>query len=102
MEIIATVKSKCTQRTEIENDDKSGGYSEGDHLFPFRTESLSPSALMVLQLRESKSLPNLFFIVQGKIMNLSSLMKAPRNGAFFYSYHLQKKSTLIFISSSSH
>ena len=31
----------------------------GSHLFPFRTESLSPSALMVLELmlRESKSVP---------------------------------------------
>ena len=31
----------------------------GSHLFPFRTESLSPSALMVLRLmpRESKSVP---------------------------------------------
>ena len=27
-----------------------GGYSEGDHLLPFRTEKLSPSALMVLPL----------------------------------------------------
>ena len=25
-----------------------GDYSEGDHLFPFRTEKLSPSTLMVL------------------------------------------------------
>ena len=28
---------------------KIGDYSEGVHLFPFRTESLSPSAQMVLQ-----------------------------------------------------
>ena len=27
-----------------------GGYSEGVHLFPFRTEKLSPSAPMVLPL----------------------------------------------------
>ena len=26
-----------------------GGYSDGDHLFPFRTEKLSPPAPMVLQ-----------------------------------------------------
>ncbi len=26
----------------------NGDYSEGDHLFPFRTEKLSPSTLMVL------------------------------------------------------
>jgi hypothetical protein len=25
-----------------------GGYSDGDHLFPYRTEKLSPSAQMVL------------------------------------------------------
>ena len=27
-----------------------GGYSKGDHLFPFRTEKLSPLAPMVLPL----------------------------------------------------
>ena len=38
---------------------KVGAYSGGDHLFPFRTEKLSPPALMVLRLmpRESKSAP---------------------------------------------
>ncbi len=25
-----------------------GGYSVGDHLFPYRTEKLSPTALMIL------------------------------------------------------
>ena len=35
-----------------------GDYSSGVHLFPFRTESLSPLAQMVLQfLWESMSLP---------------------------------------------
>ena len=35
-----------------------GDYSGGDHLFPFRTEKLSPPAQMVLQsLWESMSLP---------------------------------------------
>ena len=29
----------------------SGGYSVGDHLFPFRTEKLSPTAPMVLHTR---------------------------------------------------
>ena len=28
--------------------DYNGGYGEGVHLFPFRTEKLRPSALMVL------------------------------------------------------
>ena len=38
----------------------SGGYSVGDHLFPFRTEKLSPTAPMVLRKRESRSPPTLF------------------------------------------
>ncbi len=32
------------------------------HLFPFRTEKLSSSAPMVLQSRESRSSPTLFFV----------------------------------------
>ena len=31
-----------------------GGNSEGDHLFPFRTEKLSPSAPMVLALKAGR------------------------------------------------
>ncbi len=31
-----------------------GGFSEGDHLFPFRTEQLSPSAPMVLALKAGR------------------------------------------------
>ena len=38
----------------------SGGYSVGDHLFPFRTEKLSPTAPMVLRKRESRSPPSYF------------------------------------------
>ena len=36
-----------------------GGFGEGDHLFPFRTEQLRPSAPMVLvqMSRESRSVP---------------------------------------------
>ena len=30
-------------------EETNGGYSEGEHLFPFRTEKLSPLAPMVLQ-----------------------------------------------------
>lgn len=38
-----------------------GDYSSGVHLFPFRTESLSPLAQMVLQsLWESMSSPNFY------------------------------------------
>ena len=35
----------------------SGGYSDGVHLFPYRTEKLSPSAPMVLRKWESRSPP---------------------------------------------
>ena len=50
------VGSACSIRQNIR---KVGAYSGGDHLFPFRTEKLSPPALMVLRLmpRESKSAP---------------------------------------------
>ena len=34
-----------------------GGFSRGAHLFPFRTQKLSPLAPMVLRKRESRSPP---------------------------------------------
>ena len=39
----------------------SGGYSVGDHLFPFRTEKLSPTALMVLHTRGRVGRRQLFY-----------------------------------------
>ena len=47
--------------------------ARGFHLFPFRTEKLSPSAPMVLRKRESRSLPPFFLLLK---------FKRP-NGAFF-------------------
>ena len=35
-------------RKAVHTEDYNGGYGEGVHLFPFRTEKLRPSALMVL------------------------------------------------------
>ena len=37
-----------------------GGYSDGDHLFPFRTEPLSPSAPMILPTRRESRSPPVF------------------------------------------
>ena len=39
----------------------SGGYSVGDHLFPFRTEKLSPTAPMVLHTRGRVGRRQLFY-----------------------------------------
>ena len=39
----------------------SGGYSVGDHLFPFRTEKLSPTAPMVLHTRGRVGRRQLYF-----------------------------------------
>ena len=39
----------------------SGGYSVGDHLFPFRTEKLSPTAPMVLPTRGRVGRRQLFY-----------------------------------------
>ena len=38
-----------------------GGFSRGAHLFPFRTQKLSPLAPMVLRERESRSPPVFIF-----------------------------------------
>ncbi len=47
--------SSCAKASEdnvwqmvVRTEDYNGGYGEGVHLFPFRTEKLRPSALMVL------------------------------------------------------
>src|ERR1035437_4157907 len=45
-------------KSEIRNDLKVT-IATGSHLFPFRTEKLSPPAPMVLQWRESRSSPTL-------------------------------------------
>ena len=41
-------KSGPVQLKVVHTEDYNGGYGEGVHLFPFRTEKLRPSALMVL------------------------------------------------------
>ena len=53
-----------------------GGYSEGDHLLPFRTEKLSPSALMVLPLggRVGRRQPKI------------KLMSYTRHGLFLFAF----------------
>ena len=67
--------------------DIEGGYSEGEHLFPFRTEKLSPSAPMVLpdggrvgrRLYFTKPTP-LLSLVEALLFLFSSLYKGIKFG----------------------
>ena len=52
------VHSQILKSPNSQIKDLIGVFSGGDHLFPFRTEKLSPPAQMVLeQIRESMSMP---------------------------------------------
>ena len=63
-----------------------GGYSSGVHLFPFRTESLSPLAQMVLQfLWKSMSLP-IFFKTQVQSWVFFCLKCKACTAAFFFNF----------------
>lgn len=69
------IRNICASQTYRKRD--VGGYSKGVHLFPFRTEQLSPLAPMVLHSWESRSLPTFF------------LFKYPLLAGFFiYSYFI--------------
>ena len=57
----------------------SGGYSVGDHLFPFRTEKLSPTAPMVLHTRGRVGRRQLF----SQPLSVSQL----REAFFWYARH---------------
>ena len=64
----------------------SGGYSVGDHLFPFRTEKLSPTAPMVLHTRGRVGRRQLFY----KPLSTDLLREAFLCVSFFWGASLPK------------
>ncbi len=54
-----------------------GGYSDGDHLFPFRTEKLSPSAQMVLPYKVGEYVAAIFMKPRQKCRGFSFYTHSP-------------------------